>query len=213
VTAEDGTEEEDKFFVMKTFTVFNLDQVEGDYLDHLRVARAVRSIGPPRGRSPRRGRPGRPGGVSSQATTRANDGLADRFRSWRDSVLRGPLRGLAPREGRTERPRRASPRPLAGRILERVRLGGGLMRRRGSPASSPSPACPWRDPSEARTSFALQPGSAVMMTVVPTEDVIASDAGSRAGREVPSPTGPGQPRSTGRPRRSTATGGSPRSAR
>jgi antirestriction protein ArdC len=37
VTAEDGTEEEDKFFVMKTFTVFNVDQVEGDHLDHLRA--------------------------------------------------------------------------------------------------------------------------------------------------------------------------------
>jgi antirestriction protein ArdC len=37
VTAEDGTQEEDKFFVMKTFTVFNVDQVEGDHLDHLRA--------------------------------------------------------------------------------------------------------------------------------------------------------------------------------
>lgn len=40
VMAEDGTEEEDKFFVMKTFTVFNIDQVEGDHLDHLRAGRA-----------------------------------------------------------------------------------------------------------------------------------------------------------------------------
>lgn len=37
VKAEDGTEEEDKFFIMKTFTVFNIDQVEGGQLDHLRA--------------------------------------------------------------------------------------------------------------------------------------------------------------------------------
>ncbi len=37
VTSENGTEEQDKFFVMKTFTVFNLDQVEGSHLDHLRA--------------------------------------------------------------------------------------------------------------------------------------------------------------------------------
>lgn len=36
VTAVDGAEEEEKFFVMKAFTVFNVDQVEGDF-DHLRA--------------------------------------------------------------------------------------------------------------------------------------------------------------------------------
>lgn len=36
----DGREEEDRFFVMRTFTVFNVDQVEGDRLDHLRAGRA-----------------------------------------------------------------------------------------------------------------------------------------------------------------------------
>lgn len=36
VQVEDGTEEEDKFFVMKTFVVFNVDQVDGDF-DHLRA--------------------------------------------------------------------------------------------------------------------------------------------------------------------------------
>lgn len=36
VKIEDGTEEEDKFFVLRTFTVFNVEQVEGDF-DHLRA--------------------------------------------------------------------------------------------------------------------------------------------------------------------------------
>ena len=40
VKVEDGTEEEDKFFIMKTFTVFNVDQVEGDF-DHLRAGVSV----------------------------------------------------------------------------------------------------------------------------------------------------------------------------
>jgi antirestriction protein ArdC len=33
----DGEESEDRFFVMRTFTVFNVDQVEGGHLDHLRA--------------------------------------------------------------------------------------------------------------------------------------------------------------------------------
>ena len=33
--AKDGSEKEDKFWVLKSYTVFNLDQVEGDF-DHLR---------------------------------------------------------------------------------------------------------------------------------------------------------------------------------
>jgi len=32
-----GQEEEDRFFVLKSYTVFNVDQVEGERLDHLRV--------------------------------------------------------------------------------------------------------------------------------------------------------------------------------
>jgi antirestriction protein ArdC len=40
VKVEDGTEEEDKFFVMKTFTVFNIDQVDGDF-DHLRAGTVI----------------------------------------------------------------------------------------------------------------------------------------------------------------------------
>ena len=40
VQVEDGTEEEDKFFFMKTFTVFNVDQVDGDF-DHLRAGAAL----------------------------------------------------------------------------------------------------------------------------------------------------------------------------
>ena len=35
-----GTEKEDKFFFMKTYSVFNIDQVEGD-LDHLRAGNAL----------------------------------------------------------------------------------------------------------------------------------------------------------------------------
>ena len=36
-TNRKGEEIEDKFCVMRQFTVFNIDQVEGDHLDHLRV--------------------------------------------------------------------------------------------------------------------------------------------------------------------------------
>ncbi|WP_158261318.1 MULTISPECIES: ArdC family protein [Pirellulaceae] len=32
-----GEEVEDKFFMLKTYTVFNIDQIEGDHLDYLRV--------------------------------------------------------------------------------------------------------------------------------------------------------------------------------
>jgi len=35
-----GQDEEDKFFVMKSYTVFNVDQVEGEHLDHLRAGLA-----------------------------------------------------------------------------------------------------------------------------------------------------------------------------
>lgn len=38
--AEDGEEAESKFFLLKTFTVFNVDQVEGTHLDQLRVGNA-----------------------------------------------------------------------------------------------------------------------------------------------------------------------------
>jgi antirestriction protein ArdC len=37
VRTEEGEEEEDKFFVLRLYTVFNVDQVEGDHLDHLRA--------------------------------------------------------------------------------------------------------------------------------------------------------------------------------
>jgi len=39
-TNHDGEDEEDRFFVMRTYTVFNVDQVEGDHLEHLRAGRA-----------------------------------------------------------------------------------------------------------------------------------------------------------------------------
>ena len=39
VTNERGEDEEDRFFVMRAYTVFNVDQVEGDRLDHLRAGR------------------------------------------------------------------------------------------------------------------------------------------------------------------------------
>jgi antirestriction protein ArdC len=39
VTNHHGEDEEDRFFVMRTYTVFNVDQVEGDHLDHLRSGR------------------------------------------------------------------------------------------------------------------------------------------------------------------------------
>ncbi len=35
-----GDEQEEKYFLLKTYTVFNIDQVEGDHLDHLRVGHA-----------------------------------------------------------------------------------------------------------------------------------------------------------------------------
>ena len=40
VTNDRGEDEEDRFFVMRAYTVFNVDQVEGDRLDHLRAGRA-----------------------------------------------------------------------------------------------------------------------------------------------------------------------------
>ena len=40
VRDETGKDEEDRFFIMKSFTIFNVDQVEGDHLDHLRVGPA-----------------------------------------------------------------------------------------------------------------------------------------------------------------------------
>ena len=35
-----GRREEDRYFVMRSYTVFNVDQVEGDHLDHLRAGHA-----------------------------------------------------------------------------------------------------------------------------------------------------------------------------
>jgi len=34
---EEGDEKTDRYFLMRSYTVFNVDQVEGDHLDHLRV--------------------------------------------------------------------------------------------------------------------------------------------------------------------------------
>jgi len=39
VTNDRGEDEEDRFFIMRTYTVFNVDQVEGGHLDHLRAGR------------------------------------------------------------------------------------------------------------------------------------------------------------------------------
>ena len=36
-TESNGEEREDSYFLLKTYTVFNIDQVAGDQLDHLRV--------------------------------------------------------------------------------------------------------------------------------------------------------------------------------
>lgn len=37
VTDDNGEEDEEKFFILRTYSVFNLDQVQGEHLDHLRV--------------------------------------------------------------------------------------------------------------------------------------------------------------------------------
>ena len=37
----DGEEEEKDIFFLRTYTVFNVDQVEGEHLDHLRVGHTV----------------------------------------------------------------------------------------------------------------------------------------------------------------------------
>ena len=37
VKSDDGTDEEDRFFVLRLYTVFCVDQVEGSHLDHLRA--------------------------------------------------------------------------------------------------------------------------------------------------------------------------------
>ncbi len=42
---EEGDEKADRFFIMKTYTVFNVDQVEGAHLDHLRSCTADTSEG------------------------------------------------------------------------------------------------------------------------------------------------------------------------
>lgn len=39
VRDEDGDERADRYFIMRSYTVFNVDQVEGDHLDHLRAGR------------------------------------------------------------------------------------------------------------------------------------------------------------------------------
>ena len=36
----EGDEKTDRYFVMRSYTVFNVDQVEGDHLDHLRAGHA-----------------------------------------------------------------------------------------------------------------------------------------------------------------------------
>lgn len=38
-TASDGEETDSKFWLLRSYTVFNIDQVEGDHLDHLRVSK------------------------------------------------------------------------------------------------------------------------------------------------------------------------------
>ena len=43
---EHGEEEEKNIFFMRTYTVFNIDQVEGDHLDHLRVGHSVTDTNP-----------------------------------------------------------------------------------------------------------------------------------------------------------------------
>jgi antirestriction protein ArdC len=40
VKNEEGEEEEDRFFIMRLYTIINVDQVEGQHLDHLRAAQA-----------------------------------------------------------------------------------------------------------------------------------------------------------------------------
>jgi len=45
VVNHDGEDEEDRFFVMRAYTVFNVDQVEGDGLDHLRAGREEDAAG------------------------------------------------------------------------------------------------------------------------------------------------------------------------
>jgi antirestriction protein ArdC len=37
---ENGDQEDDRFFVLRLYTVFNIDQVSGDHLDHLRAGQA-----------------------------------------------------------------------------------------------------------------------------------------------------------------------------
>lgn len=44
VTNHDGEDEEDRFFLMRTYTVFNIDQVRGEHLDHLRAWREENDI-------------------------------------------------------------------------------------------------------------------------------------------------------------------------
>lgn len=45
VTNDLGEDEEDRFFIMRSYTVFNVDQVEGDLLDHLRAGHRENDTG------------------------------------------------------------------------------------------------------------------------------------------------------------------------
>lgn len=46
VKNDDGEESDDRFFVLKSYTVFCIDQVEGSQLDHLRVGQSVNDADP-----------------------------------------------------------------------------------------------------------------------------------------------------------------------
>ncbi len=45
---DDGEEEKKNIFFLRTYTVFNVDQVEGEHLDHLRVGKTIINTNPVR---------------------------------------------------------------------------------------------------------------------------------------------------------------------
>ena len=97
VHTEEGDEEEDRFFVLRLYTVFCVDQVEGKNLDHLRAGQADLVSPSPSITSPPRMPSRQPEQVSDTAGVRrstALPGTTSRFRPRRP--LRAWTSSMAP---------------------------------------------------------------------------------------------------------------------
>ena len=113
VTNDIGQEEEDRFFIMKTYTVFNVDQVEGDHLDQLRAGHG--EMTPPEWSRRLRARRGGHRRHGDHHQARRRQGVLFAVRRLRpgaaEGVLHGVRRVLRDRLPRT-RPRHRAPSRL-----------------------------------------------------------------------------------------------------